>query len=153
MWGSMILMWRLHWTRSSPSFPRHLHRHHSLAYVFVFSSQYMHIPLQPTFLYFLGYFYLLRCPSSSFIPNFTHYPLSMRNRARFATCRQHLTHQFISTCIVTRSFEINLSIRQPELAKAKSKRRAEKSNSQSIKKKKEDFILICAFWPGMFLSS
>ena len=25
---------------SSPSFPRHLHRHHSLAYVFVFSSQY-----------------------------------------------------------------------------------------------------------------
>ena len=33
---------------SSPSFPRHLHRHHSLAYVFVFSSQYVPIPLQPT---------------------------------------------------------------------------------------------------------
>ena len=34
---------------SSPSFPRHLHRHHSLAYVFVFSSQYVPIQLQPTF--------------------------------------------------------------------------------------------------------
>ena len=54
---------------SSPSFPRHLHRHHSLAYVFVFSSQYVPIPLQPTFLYFLGYFSHLRCPSNSFIPN------------------------------------------------------------------------------------
>ena len=50
---------------SSPSFPRHLHRHHSLAYVFVFSSQYMPIPLQPTFLHFLGYFFHLRCPSNS----------------------------------------------------------------------------------------
>ena len=49
---------------SSPSFPRHLHRHHSLAYVFVFSSQYVPIPLQPTFLYFLGYFSHLRCPSN-----------------------------------------------------------------------------------------
>ena len=28
--------------------------------------------------------------------------LPMRNRARFATSRQHLTHQFITTCIVTR---------------------------------------------------
>ena len=54
---------------SSPSFPRHLHRHHSLAYVFVFSSQYVPILLQPTFLYFLGYFSHLRCPSNSFIPN------------------------------------------------------------------------------------
>ena len=32
---------------SSPSFPRHLHHHHSLAYVFHFSSQYM-----PTSTYF-----------------------------------------------------------------------------------------------------
>ena len=39
---------------SSPSFPRH--RHHSLAYVFVFSSQYMPVPLQPNFLHFLGCF-------------------------------------------------------------------------------------------------
>ena len=31
---------------SCPSIPRHLHRHHSLAYAFVFSSQYMPIPLQ-----------------------------------------------------------------------------------------------------------
>ena len=54
---------------SSPSFPRHLHRHHSLDYVFFLSSQYMPIPLQPTFLYFLGYFSHLRCPSNSFIPN------------------------------------------------------------------------------------
>ena len=54
---------------SSPSFPRHLHRHHSLAYVFVFSSEYVPIPLQPTFLYFLGYFSYLRCPSNYFIPN------------------------------------------------------------------------------------
>ena len=59
---------RFKWS-SSPSFPRHLHRHHSLAYVFVFSSQYMPIPLQPTFLHFLGYFSHLRCPSNSFIPN------------------------------------------------------------------------------------
>ena len=54
---------------SSPSFPRHLHHHHCLAYVFVFSSQYVPIPLQPTFLYFLGYFSHLRCPANSFIPN------------------------------------------------------------------------------------
>ena len=39
---------------SSPSFLRHLHRHHSLAYLFVFSSQYMPIPLQPTFGHYLG---------------------------------------------------------------------------------------------------
>ena len=32
---------------SSPSFPRHLHHHHSLAHIFVFSSQYLPIPLQP----------------------------------------------------------------------------------------------------------
>ena len=56
------------WT-SSPSFSRHLNRHHSLAYVFVFSSQYMPIPLQPIFLHFRGYFSHLRCPSNSFIPN------------------------------------------------------------------------------------
>ena len=41
---------------SFPSFSRHLHRHQYLAYVFVFSSQYITIPLQPTFLNFLGYF-------------------------------------------------------------------------------------------------
>ena len=36
---------------ASPSFPRHLYHHHSLAwYEFFFSSQCMHIPLQPTFL-------------------------------------------------------------------------------------------------------
>ena len=74
--GSMCLMTRLHFARScvfSPNislsdksllmlsnhlrfglpllrFPRHLHRHHSLAYVFVFTSQYMPIPLHPTFI-------------------------------------------------------------------------------------------------------
>ena len=32
---------------SSSSIPRYLHRHHSLAYVFVFSSQYMPIHLNP----------------------------------------------------------------------------------------------------------
>ena len=30
---------------SSPSFSRHIHHHHSLAYVFLFSSQYMPVPL------------------------------------------------------------------------------------------------------------
>ena len=49
---------------SSPSFPRHLHHHHSLVYVF-FSSHHMPIPLQPTFLHFLGYFSHVRCPSNS----------------------------------------------------------------------------------------
>ena len=38
---------------SSPSFTRHLHPHHSLAYVIVFCSQYTPIPLQPTLLTFL----------------------------------------------------------------------------------------------------
>ena len=45
---------------------------HSLAYIrpiFFFSSQYMPVPLQPTFLHFLGYFSHLRCPSNSVIPN------------------------------------------------------------------------------------
>ena len=37
--------------------------------IFVFSSQYMPIPLQPTFLHFLRYFSHLRCPSNSFIHN------------------------------------------------------------------------------------
>ena len=54
---------------SSPSIPRHLHHHHSLAYIFFFSSQYMPTPLQSTFLHFLGYFSHLRCPSNSLIPN------------------------------------------------------------------------------------
>ena len=57
---------------ASPSFPRHLHPHHSLPYVFVFSSQYMPISLQPTFLHLLGYFSYLRYPFNSFIPNFVH---------------------------------------------------------------------------------
>ena len=54
---------------SSPSIPRHLHHHHSLAHMFFFSSQYTPISLQPTFLHFLRYFSHLRCPSNSFIPN------------------------------------------------------------------------------------
>ena len=41
---------------SSPSLPRHLYHHHSLAHTFFFYSQYMSIPIQTTFLYFLGYF-------------------------------------------------------------------------------------------------
>ena len=49
---------------SSPSFPRHLHPHHSLAYVVIirllFSN--MPIPLQPTLLHFLGYFSHFRVP-------------------------------------------------------------------------------------------
>ena len=53
----------------SPSFPRHLHPHHSLAYVFVFSFQNMPIPRHPTLLHFLGYFSHFRRPSNSFIPN------------------------------------------------------------------------------------
>ena len=48
------------------SFPRHLH--HCFAHMF-FSSRYMPIPLQPTFLHYLGYFSHLRCLSNSFIPN------------------------------------------------------------------------------------
>ena len=40
---------------SSPSFPRHLHPHHSLPYALGFSSRNMPIPLQPTLLHFLGY--------------------------------------------------------------------------------------------------
>ena len=76
MWGLMFFMRRLHLARSCassadnslrqvvpdviqppplwsspPSFLRNLHPHHSLAYVFVFSSQYVPIPLQPTFLH------------------------------------------------------------------------------------------------------
>ena len=42
------------------------HHHHSLAHIF-FSSQYMQTPLQPTSLYFLGYFSHLRCTSNSFL--------------------------------------------------------------------------------------
>ena len=57
---------------SSPSFPRHLHPHHSLPYVFVFSSRNMPIPLQPTLLHFLGYFSHFCRPSNSFIPNSVH---------------------------------------------------------------------------------
>ena len=38
---------------SSPSLPRHLYYHHSLAHTFFFSSQYMTIPLQTTFMHFL----------------------------------------------------------------------------------------------------
>ena len=53
---------------SSRSFPRHLRRHHSLAHVFFFSSQYMPILRQPTFSHFLGHFSHLRCPSNYFIP-------------------------------------------------------------------------------------
>ena len=41
---------------SSPSLPRHLYHHHYLAHTFFFSSQYTHIPLQTSFLHFLGYF-------------------------------------------------------------------------------------------------
>ena len=80
--GSMFLMRRLQWIQfcasssdnslqqafldviqpsplqSSSPFPGHLHHHHSLAYIFFFSSQHMPIPLQPTFLHsqILGYF-------------------------------------------------------------------------------------------------
>ena len=54
---------------SSPSFPRHLHHHHSLPYAFVFSSRNMPIPLQPTLLHFLGYFSHFCRPSNYFIPN------------------------------------------------------------------------------------
>ena len=58
--GSMFLM-------------RYLHHHHSLAHISdsynFYSSQCMPIPLQPTFLHFLGYFSHLHCPSISFIPN------------------------------------------------------------------------------------
>ena len=54
---------------SPPSFPRHLHRHHSVAHIFFFSFQYIPLPLQPTFQHFLGYFSHLRCPSNSIIPN------------------------------------------------------------------------------------
>ena len=36
-----------------PSLPRHLYNHHSLAHTFFFSSQYMTIPLQTTFMHFL----------------------------------------------------------------------------------------------------
>ena len=38
---------------SSPSLPRHLYHHHSLAHTFFFSSQYMTIPLPTTFMHFL----------------------------------------------------------------------------------------------------
>ena len=37
----------------SPSLPRHLYHHHSLAHTFFFSSQYMTIPLHTTFMHFL----------------------------------------------------------------------------------------------------
>ena len=93
--GSMCLMRRLHLARSCASSPDNslsdksflMLSNHLLFglplllflgasipitlfnYVFVFSSQYMPISLQPTFLHFLGYFSHLRCPSNSFIPN------------------------------------------------------------------------------------
>ena len=46
----------------------------TLAYIFVFSSQYMSIPLQvrPSFLPCLWYFSHFCCPSNSFIPNSVH---------------------------------------------------------------------------------
>ena len=48
-----------------PLRPRHLHRHHCIARILIFSSH--HIPLQPTFLHFRGHFSHIRCPSNSFI--------------------------------------------------------------------------------------
>ena len=51
-----------------PSTHQYLHRHHSLAHIFFFSSQYIPMPLQPTFLYFLGYFSHLRCSCNSVNP-------------------------------------------------------------------------------------
>ena len=52
---------------SSPSFPRYLHHHHSPAYVFFFSSQYM-----PIYFPRLSWIFLPPSSSPSFIPNSVH---------------------------------------------------------------------------------
>ncbi len=51
---------------SSPSFPRHLYHHHSLAYVWILLLFSIHAHTTST--YFLGYFSHFCCPSNSFIP-------------------------------------------------------------------------------------
>ena len=64
---------------SSPSLPRHLYHHHYIAHTFFFSSQYMTIPLQTTFMHLLdrAFFSHLRYPSNSFI----HYSVQLGNSA------------------------------------------------------------------------
>ena len=63
--GSMFLMRPLHFVSPSPPSPSlSCSQTHNL-----YSSQCMPIPLQPTFLHFLGYFSHLHCPPNSFIPN------------------------------------------------------------------------------------
>ena len=54
----------------TPSLPPHPYQHHSIAHTMscFFSSQYITIPLQTTFLHFLGYFSHLCYPTNSFIP-------------------------------------------------------------------------------------
>ena len=47
-----------------------LHPHHSLAYVFVFSSQCMPIPLQPTFLHFLAYTFVVPQRILHYVPGY-----------------------------------------------------------------------------------
>ena len=61
---------------------------------------------------------------------------------------QHLTHQVITTCIVTHMVWNKFLNRQMEHAKAKSKRRAGKSNNQSIRKKKKIWFLfgLVSWW-------
>ena len=90
----------------SPSpFPRHLHPHHCLAYAFVVSSQYMPIPLQPTFLDISH----IRCPSNSFIPNSFQHGDSTHNLLISATftfffwafLTAHVSAPYIIACLTT----------------------------------------------------
>ena len=60
----------------------------------------------------------------------------IRNRASFATSRQHLTHQFTTTCIVTRMLLFKFVNPTNGACKTKSKRITEKSNSQIISMEK-----------------
>ena len=59
--------------------------------------------------------------------------------AQVSRCIDASMHRYALTSYAL-CFEINLQIRQLEHAKVKRKRRAEKSNSQSIRKKNKDFI-------------
>ena len=61
----------------TPPLPPHPYHHHSLAHTCFFSSQYITIPLQTTFLHFLGYFSHLCYHTNSFIP----YSIQLGNSA------------------------------------------------------------------------
>ena len=100
---------------SSPSFPWPLRHHHSLAYVFVFSSQYMPIHLQSTFLHFLGYFSHLRRPSNSFSPNYVQLGDStLSATSNFFSCvffTAHVSAPYIIAGVTTVLYTLPLTLK------------------------------------------